>query len=85
MKAHTIVVDEVGYCDAEQGTLHSCVQPLNALAIDDTLGGRECACSSLLPLHLRSGRECDEGVSVRLISARWISAHLGRLHQRQCH
>jgi hypothetical protein len=84
-RCHTVVVDEVCYCDAEQGTLHSCVEPLNTFAIDDALGGCESACSSLLPLNLRSGRERDEWVSTRLVSAHWISAHLCRLHQRQGH
>lgn len=51
----TVIIDEVGHCDAEECTLHSSIKPRNALAINNTLRCGERSRSSLLSLDLRSG------------------------------
>lgn len=76
---HTVVVDEVGYCYSEQGTLEACVQTSNALALDDALNSLKGVGVGLLGLDLRSGGERDQRVTV--IASAWcpillVSNHL---------
>ena len=54
-RSHTVIIDEVGHRDPEKRTLHACVEPLNALTIDNALRRGECARPSLLSLDLRPG------------------------------
>ena len=60
---HTVVVDEVGNCDSKQGTLKTCIETSNALALDDPLDSLKGVRVGLFGLNLRSGRERDQGVS----------------------
>lgn len=66
--SHTVVVHEVRHCDAEKRALHSGIQPLDALAVDDAFGGCQRAGRSLLLLDLCARGECDQWVSVDLFS-----------------
>jgi hypothetical protein len=63
----TVVVDEVGDSDAEQGAVKTGVETDDTLAVEDALGGGECAGVCLLLLDLGAGGEGDERVALRFI------------------
>lgn len=64
----TVVVHKVGNSDTEQGTLQPGIQTTQTFAFEDPLDSLDDVRVGLLRLNLRSGRQCNQGVSA-LVSA----------------
>jgi hypothetical protein len=76
----TVVVDEVGHADAEEGRIEAGVEACNTLALDDAARCIEGRRLSALGFDLGAGGEGDERVAGGVLAAR-VERSTGRIRQ----